>query len=354
MEIIKLSGNPEKIIERVVKTLKNGGMIAYPTETCYGMGVDATNEKAVKKLLEYKTKRDGKAISIAVCDKKMAKEYAVLNEIAENLYDNYLPGPLTVVSKSRKKVARGIEADDGTLGIRIPNHPLVLKLIKIFGKPITTTSANASYKKTPYSTKDILDNTSKKQQSLIDLIIDAGQLPKNKPSTVVNTTLNEVKILREGDVVLKKPKMLMSRSEKETKILARKLLKENIGKKPTIFALQGELGTGKTQFTKGLAEYLKINKNVVSPTFILLREYKIDKKDHKLYHIDTYRMSDETELIDLKFEEMMNKPNIISIEWAEKISKIIKKVKNRAKVIWIKFQYVNENERRIEYSSEFI
>ncbi len=350
IEIIK---STEKIIKKTLDVLNKGGLVIYPTETCYGIGADATNKEAVQKLLNYKTKREGKAISIAVADKKMAKKYVVLNEIAENLYDHYLPGPLTIVSKSKGNVANGIEAGDKTIGVRIPKYSLVLKLIKKFGKPITATSANASYKKTPYSIKDILDNTSKKQQSLIDLIIDAGELPKNKPSTILNTILNEVKILREGGVVFKKSKIKITKSEEETKELAKKILEENIGSGPIVFALQGELGTGKTQFTKGLAEYVKITKNVSSPTFILLREYDIDKES-KLYHIDAYRMFDEKELDDLKFGNMLNARNIVSIEWADKISKIIKKARNKAKVVWIKFQYVDENRRKIEYSSEFI
>ena len=169
MEIIKLSDttNQEEVIGRCIDTLNSGGLVVYPTETCYGMAADPTNQEAVEKLLDYKKKREGKAISVAVSDKKMAKKYVEMNEIAENIYDNYLPGPITVVSKSKGKVVKKVEADDETLGIRVPKYPFILKLIKKFGKPITATSANASYKKTPYTVKNILDNTSKKQQELI-------------------------------------------------------------------------------------------------------------------------------------------------------------------------------------------
>ncbi|MBS3051964.1 MAG: threonylcarbamoyl-AMP synthase [Candidatus Aenigmarchaeota archaeon] len=350
---IEIKKSSKKIIKKTLDVLNKGGLVIYPTETCYGIGADATNKEAIQKLLNYKTKREGKAISIAVADKKMAKKYVILNEIAENLYDHYLPGPLTIVSKSKGSVANGIEAGDKTIGVRIPKYPLVLKLIKKFGKPITATSANASYKKTPYSVKDILDNTSKKQQSLIDLIIDAGELPKNKPSTILNTTLNEIKFLREGDIIFRKSKIETTKSEEETKQLAKKILKENRDNKALVFALQGELGTGKTQFTKGLAEQMKIKRNIISPTFVLLREYNIDSKS-KLYHIDAYRMFDEKELNDLNFESMLGNGNVLSIEWADKVSKIIKRIRNKARVIWVKFQYVSENRRRIEYSNEFI
>jgi L-threonylcarbamoyladenylate synthase len=358
MKIMKLSKEKEReIIKEFIKTLERGGLVIYPTETCYGAGVDATNKEAVEKILKYKTKRLGKAISVAVADKKMAEEYVELNEIANNIYDNYLPGPITVVSKSKGKVAKKVEADDKTLGIRIPKYPLILKIVEKFSKPITSTSANVSYRKTPYSIDDILKNTSKKQQRLIDLIIDAEELPRNKPSTVINTVLNEMKILRQGDVELKNIKFFVSNSENQTKGLAKEILKRNrkFGKKPIIFALQGELGTGKTQFVKGSAGYLQIKKNVVSPTFILVREYDFEasKKKLKLFHIDTYRMFDEKELLDLRFKEMLNQPNVIAIEWAEKVSKIVRKSKNKADIIWMKFKYLSQNKRQISYSGDF-
>jgi len=356
MVIIKLSDTiQEEIINRCIDTLNSGGLVVYPTETCYGIAADPTSQKAVDKLLNYKKKREGKAISVAVSDKKMAKEYVEINEIAENIYNNYLPGPITVVSKSKGKVVKKVEADDGTLGIRIPKYSLILELIKQFGKPITATSANESYKKTPYTVKNILDNISKKQQNLIDLIIDAGKLPKNKPSTVINTTLNEIKILREGDVNLKSPKTFISKSERETKRLANELLKNiNIGKKPIIFALQGELGTGKTQFTKGLAKSLGIKQNIRSPTFFLVREYNIKEKNLKFLHLDTYRMFEQEEFVDLGFENMIKQPNIIVIEWAEKVSKILREIKDSVELIWIKFEYQGKNTRKIKYSNEIL
>jgi L-threonylcarbamoyladenylate synthase len=196
MRVIKLSEEGEKkIIDTAIATLKSGGLVVYPTETCYGIGADATNQEAVNKLLKYKSKRFGKAISVAVFDRNMAKEYVKLSKTAENIYENYLPGPITVVSRGKHRVAKGVESEEGTLGIRIPDYDLILKIVKKFGKPITATSANMSYRKTPYSIKDILENTSKRQQDLIDFIIDAGELPKNELSTVIMKSIKSCCLL---------------------------------------------------------------------------------------------------------------------------------------------------------------
>ncbi len=358
MKILKLTSNNEKeVIDLAVNILRSDGLVVYPTETCYGIGADVTNQKSVNKLLDYKSKRFGKALSVAVDSKKMARKYVELNETSENIYDNYLPGPMTVVSRGKHKLADKVEGEDGTLGVRIPKYDLVLRIIKEFGKPITATSANMSYKKTPYTIKDILDNISKKQQNLIDLIIDAGELPKNKPSTVINTTLNEPKILREGDVNLKSPEVFTSHSERGTRELAKRLMEEKKNDdKPILFALQGELGTGKTVFTKGLAEALSIDETILSPTFVLVREYNLKRNDGKFFHVDTYRMFDpKEEFVELGFENMIKGSNIIAIEWAEKMSKKLKELKNSYNLIWIKFYYQKkDNVRRIEYSEEIL
>ncbi|MDP4030857.1 MAG: Sua5/YciO/YrdC/YwlC family protein, partial [Patescibacteria group bacterium] len=98
-------------LNQAAKVLRAGGLIIYPTETCYGAGVDATNQAAVDKLLRYKTRREGRPLSVAVSDKTMASKYVKLNTSAINLYKNFLPGPLTVVSAGRHKLAKGVESE---------------------------------------------------------------------------------------------------------------------------------------------------------------------------------------------------------------------------------------------------
>ncbi|MBT4192302.1 MAG: threonylcarbamoyl-AMP synthase [Candidatus Diapherotrites archaeon] len=352
MQILKLKGNKAKVISVAIKTLNAGGIIIYPTETCYGLGVDATNQDAVNKLISYKTFRDDKPISVAVTDRKMAEKYVKLNATAKNLYKEYLPGPFTIVSKGKGKVANGVESNTKTLGVRIPKYDFMLELTKVFGKPITATSANVSYKKTPYCVKDILTHTSEKQQALIDLIIDAGKLPKNDPSTVIDTTLDDVNILRQGDIVIRHKHKVITHGEEETRVFGEKLIKNLIEKKldiPIIIAFQGELGTGKTQMSKGMALALGIKQEITSPTYIISREYKLKKNFVKFVHMDIYKLMEGKEIWDVGLAEMLEEKSLIVIEWAEKVSEIIKDLKGKAFVVWINMYHKSENERIIEY-----
>jgi len=198
MQIIKI--NDTKALTLALQCLEKGGILIYPTETAYGVGVDATNKYAVDKVLKFKKRPEGKAISIGVSSHKMALKYVHINKTAQNLYDNFLPGALTVISKSKNMVDSRLESNKNTLGIRIPNYKFLLDLIQKLGKPITTTSANSSGKKTPYTIKDITDNLNQKQLKLIDLIIDAGDLAHNPPSTVIDTTEEELTTYRQGRI----------------------------------------------------------------------------------------------------------------------------------------------------------
>jgi L-threonylcarbamoyladenylate synthase len=355
MQRLKLEkNNSAKLIEQAVAVLKNGGLMIYPTETCYGIGADATNQAAIKKLLDYKTKRNDKPISVAVSDKKMAAKYVHINKTADNIYDNFLPGPITVVSKSKHILAPGVESSMGTQGIRIPDHSFILELLKVYKKPITATSANASYKKTPYTIGDVLNNISAKQKKLIGIIIDAGRLPKRKPSTVVDTTLDNIHVVREGSIVLKNEIVFVANSLNDTQKLVGIIfekVKKHVGKKPVVFLLQGELGAGKTHFTKYLAKKLLIKDVVVSPTFTICREYvgKMARKKITLQHLDTYRLYEPSEIEALHPKKIFHKDNLIVIEWANKIMDYVQQYLKGAVVVKIKIEATAENVRRFEY-----
>lgn len=359
MKSINLKTTPEAgIISQAVKVLQTGGLVIYPTETVYGAGVDATNLVAVKKLSEYKSRPLGKPFSIAVTNQKMAAEYVELNDTAKNLYRQFLPGPLTVISKVATQgltfagrrldlkgadIAPGIISEAGTLGIRISSHPLVSAIVRKLGRPISATSANQAWGKRPYQISDILFNISDKKKQLIDLIIDAGELPRNEPSTVIDTTLDDRIVLRQGDIKLKDKNQILSRSPENTQNFAKELwqkYEQFAGKRAIIFGLEGRLGVGKTEFTKGLARAMGIKKEITSPTFNLINKYK------NLVHIDAWRMESGNELEDLGISRTISDNSIVAVEWADRVADVIRKFNHEAIIIWIKINYgKSENER---------
>jgi L-threonylcarbamoyladenylate synthase len=362
MERIKYTKNNAKlVIKKALAVLERGGIFVFPTETCYGLGADATKQTAIKKLYSYKSRREGKPLSIAVSDIKMAKKYVEINEIAENLYKNYLPGPITVISKGLGKVARGVESEYGTLGVRIPDHKLILEIIQSFGKPFTATSANMSYLPKPYDIESLIKNTPAKNFKLIDLIIDAGKLPHRETSTVVDTTMNNLNVMRQGKLNLSKKSSQRSilsaqtnNAEQTVDFGSMNMLKyiDEPLDKPLVFFLMGELGTGKTQFSKGIARELKIKEIIKSPTFTILNEheYKFGQRKGKFIHVDTWRIEDLKDLETIGLDQYFSSGNVIAIEWADKFSHDLEKKIKKAggKIIKVVFAHAEEDVRNIK------
>ena len=191
MKAITISSKDKNAISAAVRVLKKGGIIIYPTETSYGIGADATNSKAIRKIFRIKTRDKGKPISVIVSSLSMAKKYAVIDILTKKLAQKFMPGPLTLIS--RKKNLPGILSKN-TIAWRIPSHPVALAMIRKFCRPVTATSANLSGKPPLYRIKEVVKIFS----CYVDLIIDAGNLPRRRPSTVFDT-INQ-KIVRKGPV----------------------------------------------------------------------------------------------------------------------------------------------------------
>ena len=315
----------------------------------------ATNREAVLKLLKYKRRPEGKAISIAVADKRMAKEYVELNSEADKLYQEFLPGPVTVISKSKGKVVKELETEDGTLGVRIPAYDLVIELVKELGEPITATSANSADRKTPYKIQDIYDNISARQKAMIDFVLDDGELPHNPPSTVVNTTRHELQIVRRGNLSLGKAvetKIIKSEREMvhEGSVLVRKY-KNLLEEKCLLIMFNAELGAGKTHFTKGIGKGLGIKEIIKSPTYSLIKEYpyKLGSVSGNLIHFDAWRVESVDELAKLDIESYISPGNIIAVEWAGATEDYFAKLKARTNLFAVQVQinYITHEEREL-------
>lgn len=353
MEIVKLTTqNFQEVVDKAVTVLKNSGLIIYPTETCYGAGVVATDTQAVKKLLTYKKRPSGKAISIAVADKATAKKYVELNATAESVYEKFLPGPVTVISASKGSVAAGIASEFETLGIRIPDHGFALSLLKKIDLPITATSANSAGKKTPYAVNDILENLSERQKDLIDFIIDAGELPHNPPSTVIDTTKESMQVLRTGRIAPEgKIVQKVINEESEMREAGEKLAEEmssEIENSGLLLIFNAELGAGKTQFVKGVAKKLGVGEIVKSPTYSLIEEYETQKG--KLIHVDAWRMENLSELKQLGLEKHLTAGNVVAIEWSGAAEEYLAQLtrKSSVKQVFIEIVYTDRNTRKLK------
>lgn len=349
-------------VQKAAKIIKNGGLVAFPSDTVYILAVDPTNETAVKKLLAFKNRWVGKAISIAVADKKMAEDYVSLSPNAQSIYANLLPGPFTIVSAGKHKVATGIEAENGTLGIRIPDNKWIADLVKAIGGPVTATSANLSGRTPNYSIQSFLRPLSKKKLAMIDMIVDAGKLPRNKPSTVIDATESEVKVLRRGDLIIGKSQTLNSKSERETGKIAEYLLNKfknlefNNLKKPLVFGLTGDLGCGKTVFSRKIGRLLGVEEKITSPTFVIYNEYKVDCRAslamtiEKFLHFDLYRLSGKHEFEEIDFINQFSKGTIACVEWPENMGEEnFKKLKEKTNYVAIEFRYVDAGTREIVF-----
>jgi len=348
MKILEITKDYQKVMKETAKVILAGGLVVFPSDTVYILAVDPTNERGVKKLLDFKNRWTGKAISIAVLDKKMAQDFVILNENSENIYKNLLPGPFTIVSEGKHKVVKGIEAENGTLGIRIPNNKYIMDLVEILGKPITATSANLSGRTPNYSVESFLRPLSNKKKEMIDLIVDVGKLPKNKPSTVIDATESEIKILRRGDLIAGKSTSLISKSEKETEKIAEFLLKKNINKKPLVFLLSGDLGCGKTVFSRKIGHLLGVKEKITSPTFVIYNEYKTN--DGIFLHMDLYKITTERDLEEIEFTNLFDKNTVACIEWPENMGeKNLEKLKKLVNIVSINFEYIDQNTREIKY-----
>jgi len=149
-------------------------------------------------------------------------------------------------------------------------------------------------------------------------------------------------------------KEIITKNAQETGQTGRILAEEIVRGRPRerqalVIALEGELGSGKTAFVQGLARGLGVKEKITSPTFVIFKKFKLKQAGffEYLYHIDCYRLSSADDLVDLDFKEIINQPtNLVVIEWAEKIKKILP-----AKVSWFKFEYLTEDERKIVYEN---
>lgn len=182
--------NEEKL-EEAKKVIKDGGLVVFPTETAYGIATDATNSNAVEKVFEAKQRPRDKGLTVIVDSLETVEEYARLSETERIIIEEFMPGPLTLVSEKKESVPDNLNSD---FAFRISSGEVASKLAE-FG-PITATSANISGESTAYSVDDISDELLAKA----DYVIDAGKLNKGPTSTIIEFSKGELVVHREGPI----------------------------------------------------------------------------------------------------------------------------------------------------------
>jgi len=190
----------EKLISRAIEVLNAGGILIFPTDTAFGVGCRTDKEKAIERLFKIRNRPFNQAVPVLVDSIEMAKEYLLpLPKEVEDLMKKYWPGALTIVFPCKtSKVPSLVRGGGRTLGVRMPDHPVPLQLIKVLGVPILGTSANFHDAPTPYKFKDLNQDFLK----LVDLVIP-GECKIGLASTVIDCSEKAWKIIRQGTIKLK-------------------------------------------------------------------------------------------------------------------------------------------------------
>jgi len=184
-------------IDRAVSILKAGGLVAFPTETVYGLGADARSSEAVLKIFAAKGRPPTNPLIVHVSGVAMAKLYAMeWPDTARRLAQKYWPGPLTLVLPRYRTIAPEVSAGLDTVGLRMPNHPLALELIQRFDGPIAAPSANRSNHLSPTTAQHVREELG----DAVDLILDGGPCRVGIESTVLDLTGSQPMILRPGGI----------------------------------------------------------------------------------------------------------------------------------------------------------
>ncbi|MBI4304246.1 MAG: threonylcarbamoyl-AMP synthase [Chloroflexi bacterium] len=193
----KLSSDIQQQIKKGISILKKGGLVAYPTDTVYGLGASSANYQAVERVYAVKERLRNMPFPLLVANKSQIVELAeTVPPVGWLLIEKFLPGGLTIVLPKSKSVPDFLTAGGTTVAVRIPAHPVPIALIEGLGAPIIGTSANLSGQSSPLTAEEVYAQLGNK----VDLIIDGGRCPGGKESTIVDVTGETPVILREGAI----------------------------------------------------------------------------------------------------------------------------------------------------------
>jgi L-threonylcarbamoyladenylate synthase len=198
-EVLKIDPNnlDKYLLTKAVQIIEEGGVIAYPTETFYGLGADGRNENAIERIFLIKGRDIKNPLSVIIGDRRDVGDLVEgIPEIALRLMETFWPGALTLLFTASQNVSSRLTAGTGKIGVRVSSHPIAIALAKALRHPITATSANPSGAGECTSVHEVIKCIGDK----IDAVIDGGQTPGGKGSTIIDVTTHPPVILRDGTI----------------------------------------------------------------------------------------------------------------------------------------------------------
>ena len=200
-KIGKVDTNPfdSAILEKAAKLILKGQVIVCPTDTGYAFSANALDVKAIARVFQLKGRSFNNPIHVAVGSITEAESYAYINDAARYLAKRFLPGALTLVLKKRETIPNLLVAGLSTVGIRIPANDIILKLVAMTGKPITTTSANISGKPGTYTVDEVFNQLGTEIEK-IAMVLDHGPIRIREVSTIVDLESNPPQLIRQGKI----------------------------------------------------------------------------------------------------------------------------------------------------------
>ena len=196
--IIKDINTDIRFIEEAGKVIRNGGTVAFPTETVYGLGANALDDEAVKKIFIAKGRPQDNPLIIHVSTKEISGLVKDVPEVAQKIIDKFWPGPLTVILEKKDIIPNVTSANLNTIGIRMPNSEIALKLIELAERPIAAPSANISGRPSPTEVERCVEDLNGR----VDYIIGGESSDTGVESTIVDCTVNPPLVLRPGGITL--------------------------------------------------------------------------------------------------------------------------------------------------------
>lgn len=192
-----LSINPKtpepRKIQRVVQVLNEGGVIAYPTDTVYGLGCDISNKQGIDRLYQMKGMNRDHPLAFICPDLSDIAKYAVVENSVYRVLKHFLPGPYCFILQATREVPKMVQTKQKTVGIRVPAHPVTIAIVRELGRPLISSTANRPGQE-PFVDPWEIDQ----EWSALDLVIDDGNQSGTVPTTVVDLSQGDVRIVREG------------------------------------------------------------------------------------------------------------------------------------------------------------